>query len=378
MRTAPFLALLLALAAFGVSLPGQIRRTSVSIGDSVKNALAKDSLTAEGSRPFHIRVEVSEPENSQSPYRGTFEEWWVSPDQWRREVTVNGGMRQTIVVVNGKKTEKDDGDYFPLWLRRFVTAVLDPIPNADAWTASGLTINQTFLPDGAKSDACARDQSKIGTGGRATDAFSNVCFDEEGRLKFYGSPAYSMEFHDYRGFGKKQIARQLVDNPEPGTRLVGQVAVLEDESNAGGDANLFLPLQGDDDRFDAMTASSAQMEELSAGDPPIVWPTVRSGNVHGHLAMYISVDAQGQVQEAWPLNSDNAGLNDPARDQVRHWKLKQMTDKAGNPVQVEGGLGFSFETRIDNPLPELSDAEVRELATKTVEPLWQGNRMNMG
>jgi hypothetical protein len=42
-------------------------------------------------------------------------------------------MRQTIVVADGKKTERDEGDYFPLRLRGFVSATFDIIPDAAAW-----------------------------------------------------------------------------------------------------------------------------------------------------------------------------------------------------------------------------------------------------
>jgi hypothetical protein len=54
------------------------------MGDALNKALAKGSLTGAGAKPFHIRVNVSEPENPDSPYQGTIEEWWFSPDQWRR------------------------------------------------------------------------------------------------------------------------------------------------------------------------------------------------------------------------------------------------------------------------------------------------------
>jgi len=207
---------------------GQIKRTSVPLGDAVEKALAKGSLLGEGARPFHIYVSVSEPGNPASPYQGTIEEWWASPSQWRREVTAKAGMRQTIVVVDGKKTERDEGDYFPLWLNSFVTAIVDPVPDAAAWMATGSSIEQITMPNGDKSDACARAKSSIGTGTRATDAFSNVCFDGQGRVKFYGSPRYGMEFHDYRSFGKKQIAHQFADDPEPGTHLMGEVTRLEE------------------------------------------------------------------------------------------------------------------------------------------------------
>jgi hypothetical protein len=311
---------------------------------------------------------VSEPENSASPYQGTIEEWWFSPSQWRREVTAKDGIRQTIVVADGKKTERDEGNYFPLWLRGFVSATFDLIPDATAWRASGGLIPQIATSNGENSEACAHAKLSIGSGDSATDAFAGICFDGTGRLKSYFGPRYSMELSDYRSFGKKQIARKLENDPESGTHLVGEVTRLE-EIPKNVSAALFMPLPTDDDRFRSAAVSSSQMEQLIAGNAPIRWPTVRSGKTHGRLAMYVSVDAAGHVREAWPLNSDNGGLEDPAREQVRHWTTKPAIAD-GKPVQVDGGLGFAFDTRIGDPLPELSDAEVRALATRIVEPVW--------
>jgi hypothetical protein len=355
---------LLSLVLLGsICASSQIKRTSIPMGDALTKALTKSSLISEGAKPFHVRVVVSEPENPESPYQGTIEEWWVSPNQWRREVTTRDGMKQTIVVVDGKKSEQDEGDYFPLWLRKFVTALIDPVPNSAAWTASGISIEQITLPNGDKSDACARAKSEIGSGDQATDAFSNVCFDGEGRLKFVGSPGYSMEFHDYRSFGKKQIAQKLIDDPEPGTTLVGEVVKLEEESHAGDSQKLFASLSTDDNKFGSVSVGSEQMEQLIAGNPPIQWPSVRSGNVKGHLAMYISVDTEGRVREAWPLNSDNAGLEESALNQVRNWKLRPATDSSGQKVQVDGGLGFAFDTKIEDPLPAITGQQIAEFVS---------------
>ncbi len=271
-------------------------------------------------------------------------------------MTDKDGLHQIIVISAGNKTEKDEGEYFPLWLRNFETAIFDPIPNPAAWKMSGAVIEQITMPNGAKS------ASKIGTGERATDAFSNISFDSEERLSFFGSPRYGMEFHEYKAFGKKQIARKYVDDPEPGTTLVGQVVVLEDESKSSA-ADLFTPLPTNDNRFQTAAVNSEQMDKLIVGNPPITWPTVRSGDVHGHLAMYISADSQGNVREAWPLNSDNAGLEDPARDQVRAWKLKPAVDATGKRLQVDGGIGFLFDTKIGDPLPVITGAQIETLST---------------
>jgi hypothetical protein len=342
--------LLLLLFAVGVSAPAQIKRTSVPLGDAVSKALAVSDLTGENARPFHTRITVSEPENQQSSYQGSIEEWWASKDQWRREVTAKDGLHQTIVVAGGKKTEKDEGDYFPLWLRHFVFAAFDPAPNAAFFTNSGATIDQITLPSGDKSDACARLKSKIGSGDNSIDIFSNICFDSQGRLKFYGSTGYDMEFHDYRSFGKKQIPRELSDDPEPGTRLCGKVEI-EDISKSDLSENLFTRLDANDDRFGSTVVATPQLEKFIADIPPIAWPTVRSGKTSGHLAIYISVDSQGKVREAWPLTGDNGELHDLLREQARIWQLKPAVDSTGKHIQIEGSLSFPFETRIGNPLP---------------------------
>ena len=339
-------------------LNAQVRRASVPLGDAIDKALSKSTLAVRGGLPFHLRVSITEPQNPASPYKGMIEEWWLSPQQWRREVSGPDGLRQTIVFSNGRQSEKDEGEYFPLWLRNFVTAIFDPVPDAAAWTAGGGRLEQIAMPDGRRSDACARGKFKVGTDEQATDAFSNVCFDGDGRLHVYVSPRYSMQFDEYQPWGEKQVARRLVEDPEPGTSLVGLVEVLEDETAAHPAPDLFSPLPAADDSFRSVPVGSAQLEQLAGTHPPIVWPAVRSGNLRGHLAMYISVDRTGRVREAWPLNSDNAGLEDSAREQVRQWKLKTATDSTGKAIQVDGALGFLFETRIDSPLPVLTGSAV--------------------
>jgi hypothetical protein len=359
MKSLSFWVAALVISACSVTL-GQTQRSTIPLGDAIEHALEESSLTYGDARPFHIRVSVTEPENPQSPYQGTVEEWWASATEWRREVTGKDGLHQAIVVSGGSKSEKDEGDYFPLWLRRFVNALIDPIPNANAYKTSKAVIEQLTFANGLQSDACLRSQSKIGIGDRATDAFSGICFEKNGRLKYFFSPRDGLQFHDYKPFGKKEIAWKYVEDPEPGTTLVGEVLVLEDLSNT---ATLFAPLPANDDRFQTAFANSEQMEKLTEGNAPVIWPSVRSGNTHGHLAMYISADSDGNVREAWPLNSDNAGLEDPAREQVRKWKLKPAVDAAGKRVQVDGGIAFIFDTKVENPLPTVRGAQIDEFSS---------------
>jgi protein TonB len=64
--------------------------------------------------------------------------------------------------------------------------------------------------------------------------------------------------------------------------------------------------------------------------------------------MYISVDRAGRVREAYPLNSDNPGLQDSARDQLLKWRVKPIVLN-GRPIQAEAALSFHFETTLSAP-----------------------------
>lgn len=232
-------------------------------------------------------------------------------------------------------------------------------------------IEQISFPNGAKSDACVKSKTLVGTGDRASVTFAALCFDDSGRLAHLVDSRYEMGFGDYKAFDGKQIARRLTDNPEPGTAIVGLVTQLEDESRAKTPPDLFQPLPQDEERFRTVAGSAEQLEGLTASAPPIVWPAVDHGSGRGHIAMYVSVDAEGQVREAWPLSADDAGLEDPAREQVRAWKLAPARDDSGHTVQIDGPMSFLFVTTVGPPPLHLSDSEVRALATKMDAPVWQ-------
>jgi hypothetical protein len=322
----------------------RVTETSVPLGKALDHALEQSELSGRNAEPFHVKVHLFESTNPPSPYRADIEEYWASPNQWRRFIDAPE-FKQTLIVSGDQISEQDTGDYYPLWLRNFITALFDPVPNADQWNKLDAKITQITLPNGQRSDACARITFKIGSETVNNDAFSNVCFDGTGLLKFVGSPGYSMEFHDYKRFGRKMIARRYQDDPEPGTELVATVLVLEELKKS--DMALFSVEQptSPEQRLESIVVSQATIEGAAEGQPPLTWPSVESGKTSGLLSMYVSVDRQGVIREAYPLNSDNAGLQDAARDQLLKWKLKRMVVK-GVPVQAEAALTFRFETAL--------------------------------
>ena len=110
--------------------------------------------------------------------------------------------------------------------------------------------------------------------------------------------------------------------------------------------------------------------------PAIVWPTVREGKTDGVMSVYISTDRSGQVREVWPLASNNPEPNQAAREQILRWQYKPYNN--GGPSQMEAVLTFAFSTRIENPIPVLSDAQARKLATRVVEAVVPAGKARTG
>lgn len=338
---------------------------TVPLAEVAEHALEQSKLTLHGSTPFHLKAKIVESTNPDSDYTAEIEEYWLAPDKLRRTIT-SPGFSQTLIMNGDKVSEQNTGDYLPWWLSDLVTAIFDPLPMLDSLKNRAMAMAK---PQGSEhSTSCARLQMKVGSPPAENSAFYVLCFEgSHGLLESAVTPGYEAQFKDYRDFQKKRIARRVVISPEPGTSIEAKITELSELTNP--DDSLFAVSQSTpaNQRLKSIQAPETTVRSLSASTPEIVWPSVRDGKTSGVLSLYISVDRSGQVRETWPLNSDNPGLDDAAREQVMKWQFKPATVQ-GAHVQTETILTFAFNTKIGNPVSVLSDAEARSLATKIVEP----------
>ncbi len=339
-------------------------KKNVRLADVAQHAVEQSKLTQPGSAAFHLKIKIVETTNPKSDYQGEIEEYWISSDKWRREIT-SPEFSQTLIVDGGKTSEQNKGDYFPWWLNDLVTAALDPIPMLEQLKRLNVLMLQ---PSGSEqSTSCSRLETKVGTPPAQNSAFLVFCFEgSKGLLNSIVTPGYEADFKDYRSFQGKRVASRIVIDPEPGTTIEAKIAELTELGTIDDSIFAIEHATPPEERLRSIRVSEETLTAISASRPDILWPTVRSGKTTGVLSMYISVDRGGHVREAWPLNSDNAGLEDPAREQVKQWIFKPATD--GSPVQVEAVVTLPFSTKIGDPLSILTNEQARALATKIVEP----------
>jgi hypothetical protein len=337
---------------------------TVSIGEAVEQAVQIGKLTIARGTPFHLKAHIMRTTSPDPAFSAEVEEYWVSPQKWRRTVK-SADFSQTLIVNGERTSEQLTSDYYPFWLHDLVTALFDPLPMAEQLKSMR---GQLEIPqDSAKSNTCLNMQSKVGVAPVQNNLTFNFCFGGKmGLVQAVITPGYRAQFADYQAFKKKMVARSITATFAADTTIAAKITELTELPRP--DETLFT--------IDQPTPAAGQLKSTQVGEdttrllalntPEIQWPTVREGKTSGVISVYISCDRAGKVREVWPVSSGNPELNNALRAQLLRWQYKPYDN--GGPAQMEAVLTFAFNTRIENPIPVLNDAEARKQASHIVEP----------
>lgn len=305
--------------------------------DVIRKAVQRSTLDQPGTKPFHLHATLapSKPESNSSARTGEIEIWWKSPAEWRREVR-STDFRQ-IEIVNGSQTwQKNEGDYFPEWLRELAIALINPIPDmektikdADDGDLKKLMGNTYFTWMIMSSNGT----TEKGMGG------SVAITDKTGLLFYCGGTGWGALYEDYKDFHNRTVAR-VVKGGSP--EVAATVVTLEDLSNVPSDF------------FSTNTAGASELLHVAVVDEkmlrvdlqspePASWPPLKDGPLEGALTTSITVDRTGHVREVGTIVSDNPGLTDAAREQISSFHFSPYLQN-GVPIQVVSRITLSFKT----------------------------------
>jgi len=355
--------LLFALYIAATQAAGAQEGKTVNLSEAAANALKQSQLTLPGSPPFHLKAEIASSTNPSSTYTAEIEEYWLSPQNWRRRIE-SPGFSQILIVEGDKISEQDTGDYYPLWLRNLVTAIFDPLP---MYEQLGHFKGDVEVPAEADDTACLNFAVPSGVPPVRTSLPYAFCFQgTRALLRQVVTPGYKAQFEDYKPFNGRMVPRRIKADLGSGTILIATITALDNALPA--DRSLFTvshPTPAAEE-LKSMQIDESIARRITVAAPDIAWPAVREGKTSGTLSVYVSVDRLGHVREVWPLASDNPELNSAAREQLMHWQFQPYVN--GAPMQMECVLNFAFNAMMGEPIPLLSNAAVRKLAAHVVEP----------
>lgn len=327
-----------------IALPGhaQLRPKTLyePAGDTLSRARRASMLGQPDAKPFHILVEISPRKGEPDDYAAAIEETWLSPLRWVRTVTTDQLVQKTVADNTGIHVSTK-GDYFPEWLRNYVTALFDPVPENLQRRLANAPIEHGELANGMRSAPCQHVEFNLGAKPHEQVNFANVCFEQVGRLlELAQSPEYTMEFNDYAEFDRLQVARTLYGRgASPRSRLTGKVVVLEDVDIPPADVFVIPVGAAENDPLSTEILPTDVLLQLSGGLPRLRRPKDAKG--HGSFTVWVDLDRSGEVREAYTLNSDDSGTAWDLAGQLigMRWKPYVLN---GTPVQCQGALVLSY------------------------------------
>lgn len=121
-----------------------------SVTDTLTNLQTHALERADGTPAFHLKADFRAYGNVEFKGDGTYEEWWLSPTRWRKEVTL-GRYHLVLLCVDGKIDRDSTEDYIPMRVYQLLTFVLPALPTQGElavdgpWTAAPAIVQNTSL-----------------------------------------------------------------------------------------------------------------------------------------------------------------------------------------------------------------------------------------
>ena len=293
----------------------------------VRKAVEHSTLNQPGTKPFHLKAELAPSRESDrgTNRTGTVVIWWASPTQWKREVR-SAEFHQVEIVNGASDWQKNEGDYFPEWLREVAVALINPVPQLDQ------VLQQVKDADVKKMMGSTYyswiTQNKVGDIQGGIGA-SVALTDSTGLLFYGGDVGWGAIFHDYQNFHGRMVARKVGGGtPE----VTAQVTTLEDLKD--NPSTLFEPPKEDSSSplLRTLVVPQTALGKNVSPDPP-AWPTLKDGPLEGTITTEVTVDRTGKVRQVGTVLANNPGVTDIARDWFASMQFKPYLDN-GQPVQV--------------------------------------------
>jgi hypothetical protein len=323
------------IALLGLSALGYAKKDDAT---TVKKAVERSTLNQPGTKPFHLKatLALSYERDRGSNRTGEIEIWWASPTQWKKEVRCPG-FHQIVIANNGKEWQKNEGDYFPEWLRETAQALIEPVPSleqvlkqvqdADVKRLLGNTYFSWMM---MSTDGTV--QKGMGGGVAITDS-TGLLMDGYG----FG---WGAGYRNYKSFHGRMVARTVnVGSPE----VTAKVATLED---LGIVPPGFFDTQvtgGDSPLLQTLVVDEISLRKNLLPAEPVVWSPIKDGPLQGVISTEVVIDRAGKVREIGTIVSDNPALSETFGKTTAALQFKPYLQE-GVPVQVVSRITMPFKT----------------------------------
>ena len=274
--------------------------------------LASD-IRAANAPGFHLKAAFSFVSEKLETVAGTYNEWWVSKSQWRRE-TVVGDSRRIEIGGPDKRWLLDTGPGLPEQVRR-LPGLFDVIPSKSS------KFEFDSILDPAPDNSAVECAISVPAPDKQKRAF---CFHKPSGVliqKVEPYPVgrrvtgYSCDYAAFHMFGNYTYPREMACFIEGHRKIEAKVTELSPEPSP--DAALFKA-SPEAVELDSCSGKTTPPKAISSPDPSLPW---RAGS-DSSVVLDLIVDAKGSPQDLKVARSGGKSFDENALRAVRAWRFK--------------------------------------------------------
>ena len=308
------------------------------LAKAIQKAAERSTLDQPGTKPFHLKATVAPTfeRDKDTGRTGEIEIWWASPTEWKREVR-SPDFHQIAITNGDREWQKNEGNYFPEWLREAAIELVKPVPPLDQVLEKAKESDiRRIGPMTNLSWETPSGTAEVPNILRSWVALQN----NTGLLLYAGGIGWGGEFKDYTDFHGRVVARTVNVGPPP---VTAKVTMLEDLGDF--QKGLFdIPVSGGDAQvLQTVVIDETSLRKNLVGGEPVSWPRVQDGPLEGRFTTQVVVDRDGKVREIGALVSDNPALNEAGKQAVAAMRFMPFL-AGGVPVQVISQITIPFKT----------------------------------
>jgi hypothetical protein len=244
-----------------------------------------------------------------------------------------------ILIVNGESQwQKNEGDYFPEWLRELAVAIVRPIPlpmnvllecvkNAEVKHLMGQT-NFNWSAINSSGDTQGNGKGYL------------ALIDNSGFLFYTGGVGWSGSYKDFKDFHGHKVAYSVASGY---VEVTAKVTVLED---LGATPSGFFDVNtigSDVHPIETVVLTEEDLRRNLIPGKAIDWPALKNGPLEGVVWTEVVLDRTGKIREMIPPIADNPGVAEAAERGFRAMQF-QTVMRNGEPVQALARLSVRFKT----------------------------------
>ena len=296
----------------------------------LQRAIDLSDIRKEGAPPFRLKANLRITNDDGSVAEGAYTEFWVSKEQWRKEIVL-GDFRRTVVRIGRKSWTLDSSSAVPSGIRGFGGTFELSSLGSNPWKTDKF---EDLQLDGSAA-VCFRTKPENGR-------MSELCFDKTsgcilGRTDRSGGSKrvdFTYRYQDYQRFGDRLVATSYQNFKDNKAWLQAKVSELIIRPEL--DQTIFTPLAGGRETYHCPSRPQPPKQIWAPQPRP---PVAMKGDEMVTLSVFVGTD--GKPHDLTVIDSVNNDYDEASLKAVRQWKFKPASCE-GKPIEVEIAIEVHF------------------------------------